>query len=192
MARSHRPLLVLLLLVLVGCQASPGPARPAGPLVVGGVFSIDSPVPWAFESVESPTLIIWTQEPGGYLSQLSFVTGIPPGGHYAPFRDAPAFYPEMTPRDIADMTLASHVQHGGHMEARIDEVAEASFAGQPGFRFAYSYLTRNNHRVAAVYRGRLVGDRLYMIGYTARAELGDAGWSDAEHIMASARLLAPR
>lgn len=123
------------------------------------------------------------------MSQLLFVTGVPPGGTYAPFRGAPAFFPEMTAREIAQMTLNSHVQYGGHSDAAIDEVAKIRFADRPGFRFTFGYVTPADHEVRSEYRGTVVGDRLYMIGFSGRAAVFAGQWFDVERIMVSARLL---
>lgn len=184
--------LAVVLLAVIGCQSTSGPARDAGTQVVDGVFVVETPVSWEFEVPARPgwpNLVIWTHDPEGRQSQLTFVTGLPPGAAYAPFDGAPRFFPEMTSEEIAQMVLNSHVQHGGHMVAKIDSVVEAPFAGHPGFRFTYSYVTRSDHEVRSAFSGAVVGDRLYLIGYTARAAIFEAGWPDVERIVDSARLL---
>ncbi len=186
-------LLALLLLVVAGCGPVPavGPARQAGPQVVNGVFAVETPVPWNFESLESPTMVIWTQDAGGYMSQLIFITGLSSGGSYSPTSGSPAYFPEMTPEEIARMTLNSHVQHGGHSEALVHEVKEAEFAGHPGFRFTYGYVTRNKLPVRTTFMGAVVDERLYMIGFAAREEQGlyEQGWPTADRIIQSARII---
>jgi hypothetical protein len=187
------PLLALLLLVVAGCGPVPavGPARQAGPQVVNGVFAVETPVPWNFEYFESPTMVIWTQDEGGYMSQLVFITGLRSGGSYSPARGSPLFFPEMTPEEIARMILNSHVQHGGHSEALVHEVTKAEFAGHPGFRFTYGYLARQKLPVRTTFMGTVVDDQLYMIGFAAREEQGVyvQGWPTAEHIIQSARII---
>lgn len=68
-------------------------------------------------------------------------------------------------------------------------MAEIGFADRQGFRVTFGYVTRANHEVRAEYRGTVVGDRLYMLGFSGRAWVFASQWPDVERIMASAGLL---
>lgn len=132
---------------------------------------------------------------GPILNQVEFVAGVANGEPLAKERDKkrqplPKFGSAMLAPDVAQAYEQTQRILTGSPDFSIDSMEPASFAGHPGFRFAYHFtkpdeeLTRRGE-----VRGAIVGGKLYMISYTAAAlHYFDAHLAKAQAIMESARL----
>jgi hypothetical protein len=82
----------------------------------------------------------------------------------------PHFYSTMLTPDVAQLFEASYRIAIGTALMTMDSMETATFSGQPGFRFSYSYAVQDVEvRMRGEARGAIVGGKLYMISFEAPA-----------------------
>jgi hypothetical protein len=82
----------------------------------------------------------------------------------------PRFYSTMLTPDVAQLFEASYRIAIGTALMTMDSMETATFSGQPGFRFSYSYAVQDVEvRMRGEARGAIVGGKLYMISFEAPA-----------------------
>lgn len=80
----------------------------------------------------------------------------------------PRFAATMLAPDIAQMFEASYRLAGGSTLFQIDGIEPAKFAGEPGFRFTYSFTLQTDEvRRRGEAAGAVIGGKLYMISFEA-------------------------
>lgn len=138
----------------------------------------------------------WTLD-GLSLNDLTFYGGISDGETL--FRDAnkktkplPRFSSKMLIPDIALLFESSYRVSNGTSLMMIDSIEPTSFAGNAGFRFAYSFVIQNEEvRRKGEARGAVIGGKLYMATFEAPViHYYDAGISQFRKVADSATLVA--
>lgn len=115
---------------------------------------------------------LWTLD-GPRLNEITFYGAIPDGKTL--FREVdrrdrplPRFSATMLPTDVATLFETSYRVASGTPLFELGELAPATFAGRPGFRFAYSYTLQGEEvRRKGEAAGAIVEGRLYLISYEA-------------------------
>ncbi len=134
----------------------------------------------------------WTLD-GLSLNDMTFYGGIP--NDTTLFRDAkkktdplPRFSSTMLVPDIAQLFESSYRVSVGTSLMSIDSVEPATFAGQPGFRFSYSFVKQGEEvRRKGEATGAVLGGKLYMITFEAPViHYFDAGVSAYRDVAKSA------
>lgn len=137
---------------------------------------------------------IWSYD-GPLLNHIQFIGGIANGEPLAKerskkYQPLPKFSADMLPTDVAQIYEQTQRIALQAPDFTIDAMEPTSFAGYPGFRFAFRFtspddeLTRKGEA-----RGAVVAGKLYMIAYTAAAlHYFDAHLPQAVAIMDSAKL----
>jgi hypothetical protein len=114
----------------------------------------------------------WTLD-GLSLNDVTFYGGI--ANDTTLFRDAkkkteplPRFSATMLAPDIAQLFESSYRVSVGTSLMSIDSIEPAVFAGQPGFRFAYSFVVQGEEvRRKGEATGAVIGGKLYLITFEA-------------------------
>lgn len=139
----------------------------------------------------------WTLD-GMALNEVTFYGGIADG--VALFKEVdkkdkplPRFSATMLAPDIGQLFEQSYRLAGGSSLFSIDGIAPAKFAGEPGFRFSYSFTQAADEvRRRGEAAGAVIGGRLYMITYEAPAiHYYDRNLADARALVATARIPGP-
>jgi hypothetical protein len=116
----------------------------------------------------------WTLD-GQSLNDLTFYAGILPG--QALFREVdrrnrplPRFAASMLAPDIIHLFESSHRLAGGSALFNVHDATPATFAGRPGFRFAYSLVEEGDglKRIGEA-TGAVIDGRLYLVTFQAPA-----------------------
>jgi hypothetical protein len=80
----------------------------------------------------------------------------------------PRFSKTMLLPDVAQLFESSYRVALGTSLMKIDSIEPATFAGQPGFKFTYSFTIQNEEvKRKGEARGAIIADRLYMITFEA-------------------------
>ncbi len=116
----------------------------------------------------------WTLD-GIPLNEITFYGGI--ADNESLFREVnrrdkplPRFAATMLAPDVVQLFESSYRLAGGSALFTVDSVAPAMFAGQPGFRFTYSFVLQSEEvKRTGEATGAVIGGRLYMITYEAPA-----------------------
>lgn len=139
----------------------------------------------------------WTLD-GLPLNEMTFYGGIVPG--QALFREVdrrdkplPRFSSSMLAPDIVQLFESSYRLAAGSSLFTIDAVAPATFAGRPGFRFAYSFVQQGEEvRRIGDATGAVIDGRLYLITFEAPAIHYFAhNVADYRAVVATAKVAAP-
>jgi hypothetical protein len=95
--------------------------------------------------------------------------------------------------DIAQMFEASYRLAGGSTLFQINGIEPAKFAGEPGFRFSYSFALQTDEvRRRGEATGAVIGGKLYMITFEAPAiHYYDRNLADYRALVATARVPGP-
>lgn len=136
----------------------------------------------------------WTLD-GMPLNELTFYGGIT--DNQALFNEVdkrdkplPRFSANMLAPDVVQLFESSYRLAGGTALFTVDSVAPATFAGQPGFRFAYTFTQQSDEVTRkGEATGTIVGGRLYLVTYEAPAlHYFARNMADYRAVVASARL----
>ncbi len=191
-----RKVLALLALLLAAACAPFEPdltVRP-GEHVILDRLVVETGATWPYGGVRGSHAMWADSTTARSFYNLVFFVGIEPGerlmGDIMP--EAPRFFPELTPEELGRAILDVYAAGGGAVgagtEAVLVEAGEATFAGRPGFRFAYRY--RQGASVwQGLYAGAVVDERLYMIGFRGAGAAFEAMLPSAAAVIASARLV---
>ena len=167
---------------LVGAALIAAPAwayklAPAGkPVAVAkSPMTVQPPIDWnRMNSRPGRNAEAWTLD-GMPLNEVTFYGGI--DQDQTLFKEVakkekplPRFSRTMLAPDIAQMFEASYRLAGGSTLFQIDGIEPAKFAGEPGFRFSYSFTLQTDEvRRRGEAAGAVIGGKLYMITYEAPA-----------------------
>jgi len=195
--------------LLVGCAPYKliEPARQN----VGSGFSVETAMRWnqlAPEQVSGP-VVVWTADGVG-LDQLMFFTvaegepllrriaqpsvlqqGPPPApSQTAEAEKLPAFRADMTPNEIAELFEAAIARVTRSTIADAGNLRPMEFAGRPGFRFDFDYVTRDDLERRGLAVGTVKDKKLYLIFFQGpRLYHYEKYLAEVENIVRSARLL---
>jgi hypothetical protein len=142
------------------------------PVVVGkSAMKVTPPQDWnKFPPMIGKKAEAWTLD-GLNLNELSFYGGIASGETLVKERNKkdkplPKFNATMLLPDVVAMyetTLRGVTDTANYTT---DKVEPATFAGQPGFRFAFSYTVADEVKRKGEGTGAIIGGKLYMIVFT--------------------------
>ena len=138
------------------------------PARLGNAFEFDPQIAWSKTS--SGPRELWTVD-GPLLNALHLYGGLLEGDPLFEDRVSkpdpkPLFRKAMSPLEIRDFIVASLTL------AKLQNVSTADlrpfdFAGNPGFRFEFAYVTEDGLRKKGFMVGAVYDDRLYLISYGA-------------------------
>lgn len=136
----------------------------------------------------------WTLD-GHSLNDLIFYSAIPAGGTL--FREVdkknkplPKFDPKMLAPDVAALFESTYRIAASTSLFTIDSIEPATFAGQPGFRFAYSFTVQGEEvRRSGEATGAIIRGKLYMITFEApKLHYFDRNIADYRALVASTKV----
>ncbi len=136
----------------------------------------------------------WTLD-GHSLNDLIFYTAIPTGKTL--FREVdkknkplPQFNPSMLAPDVAALFESSYRIANSTSLFTVDSIEPATFAGKPGFRFAYSFTVQDEEvRRAGEATGAIINGQLYMITFEApKIHFFDRNIADYRALVATAKV----
>jgi hypothetical protein len=167
-----RSLALTLVVGLAACAADPA-ARGAwfvspGTQSIGNAYTVETPIQW-FRKPQSRRLEVWSsRDREGWEDELVFLSGLIPGEPLVPhWRRAPLYRAGMTPAEIAQFIVDSHVHNGGHLAGTVHRVWPAPFASVEGFRYEFGYTTKIGIEVHGFGAGGLKDGKLFLIYLTA-------------------------
>lgn len=136
----------------------------------------------------------WTLD-GHSLNDLIFYSAIPAGGTL--FREVdkknkplPKFDSKMLAPDVAAMFESTYRIAASTSLFTVDSIEPATFAGQPGFRFAYSFAVQGEEvRRSGEATGAIIRGQLYMITFEApKVYYFDRNIADYRALVASTKV----
>ena len=167
--------------------------------VGNGNMTVVAPRPWnrhraqLFQDVAS--VEDWTQN-GPLLDGITFITGLR-SGHFmvrqrrSADQQVPKFRADMTPPEIAAMLESLYRVRGGAVDFQTLSIQPRRFLGTNGFQFDYEHLDDDELWRKGRVVGAVINGELYLVMFdAARSHYYEAGLSDFEAIVASARLRA--
>jgi len=202
-------LAIVVLATLVGCA----PYKLVEPVRqnVGSGFSVETRMRWnqlAEDHVVGP-VVIWTADGVG-LDQLMFFTvaegepllrrigqptALQQGPPPSPSRSAeeeklPTFRADMPANEIAELFEAAIARVTRSTIAHASNLRPIDFAGRPGFRFDFDYVTRDDLERRGLAVGTVKDKKLYLIFFQgSRLYHYEKYLPEVENIVRSARLL---
>ena len=196
-----RLLLVVLALLLSSCATGYRMAPMGERLEVGNsAMTVVPPANWnRAGTLTGPgkNAELWTLD-GPRLNEITFYGDIEDGEPL--FRETdrrsrplPRFDNSMLPPDIADLFESSYRVASGTPLFDLGELAPAELAGQPGFRFAYTYTLQGEEvRREGRATGAVINGQLYMITYEAPTiHFFETSLADYEAIIGTATISTP-
>jgi hypothetical protein len=161
-------------------------------------MTVDPPIDWNRQQVRpGRNAEAWTLD-GMPLNEVTFYGGIV--NDQALFKEVakatkplPRFAATMRAPDVVQLFEASYRVAGGSSLFQVDGVEPATFAGQGGFRFTYTFTLENEEvKRRGEATGAIVGGRLYLITFEAPAiHYFDRDLDKYRALVASARLPVP-
>jgi hypothetical protein len=179
------PVVVMAALLIAGCGAyklvEPRTAT------VADVLLVEPQIAW--NSITSGPWEVWTVD-GVPLQSLQFLKGL---AHDEPLYSRggdkrPRFRKNMTPYDVMDFVVDSMTDAGGQ-QIQATGLRPATFAGQDGFRFDWTMLTKQGLEKRGFAVGAIVKEKLYLAMYTGTTDhYYEKHAADAERAILSARM----
>jgi len=160
-----RCLALALTLALAACGGQYGLVKP-GPQSVAGGYSARPSVAWNSRSADGAE--IWTVD-GEALQSITFLKGVGDGDPLFPARGKqsfPRFRAAMTPSDIAEL-FADSLTIGGLADAEVSGLRPQPFGATQGFRFEFSYLSKEGLGYLGSAAGAVVDGELRLVYYAA-------------------------
>src|SRR5690606_17630046 len=151
-----------LLLFVAGCAVVT--RVDSGRVSIDGEYTVQTPIEWARVAIGGENL--WTVD-GPALQSLRFVTAIEEGDTMFPTANSetsPKFFASMGPLEVVDFFRPSIAALGG-AGFQSQDFRPAQFGAKQGFRFEFSYLTRDGLAMQGFAAGALIEQKLYMIVY---------------------------
>jgi hypothetical protein len=172
-----------LLLAIAGCAVVT--KVESGRVSIDGEYTVQSPIEWARVALGGENL--WTVD-GPALQSLRFVTALEDGDTLFPVPDpeaSPKFIKSMGPLEVVDFFQTSIGTLGG-AGFRSRNFRPAQFGARQGFRFEFSYLTKDGLAMQGFTTGAVIEQKLYMIIYIGtRQHYFEKHRNDAESIVSS-------
>ena len=177
--------------VLAGCAGFQA-IEPNQQVSVGGDITLVSQVAWSQATQQTNFGPVWTIDGIG-LNELRFYTGIAPTRPImyvdgVAFRDLPKYDGTMLPNDVVDL-FVSTMDKFGHQQIRTEALRPAPFGPLTGFRFDYSYATRDGLLMKGMVLAAQRSGKLDLIMFSAPSEYYfDRYAPTVEQIFASIRV----
>ena len=157
----------------------------AGRVNIDGEYTVQTPIVWAKVALGGANL--WTVDGLG-LQDIRFVTALEDGDPLfagANSEKAPKLRKTMGPLEVVDFFQASLATNiGSAFQSR--NLRPAPFGKKPGFRFEFSYLTKDGLAMEGFANGAIINNKLYMIIYTGTQQYYfERHRKDAETIVSS-------
>ena len=172
-------------------EVAPGQAA-----VAASRLAVVAPAHWNRWSVKPGKKAESWSFDGPLLNRIDFFSAIAPGEPLVKERNKkrdplPKFAIGMGASEVAEMFERTSRITDNAADFAVDTVAPVAFAGGQGFRFTYHFTGQSTGLSRkGVASGAVIGGKLYLIAYTATAlHYYDAGLTDAQTLMDSARLL---
>lgn len=174
-----------------------GSLRPAGkPIAVArSGLTVTPDIAWNKGARPGRLSEAWTLD-GLNINELTFYGGI--ADNTTLFREVdktnaplPRFSKTMLIPDIVQLFESSYRVALGTSLMQVETVEPATFAGQPGFRFSYSFAVQDEVKRLGEARGAIIDGKLWMITYEApRIHYFARDKASFEKIAESARIVA--
>lgn len=178
---------------------------PAGKADLQGKAEVQTHLAWS--GISDDTGVLWTQD-GGALHNLFFVLAIEDGKTLFPKLDKEAqqnqllvlagkekdvvsfrFRKNMTEHEIAELYAASWGQLMDNVPVTIDRLGPATLAGQPGFRFEFSYTPKDEVNRTGFGIGAVIDGKLYIAHYVGTEIYHfDKNRADAEKVIGTFKI----
>lgn len=208
-----RPMILLLIVLLFIGGCTHYTAVPAERRAIGGLYSVKSNVPWS--QADEGGIQVWTID-GPLLEALRFVT-LKDGDTLFPATDKdaklPRFRAHMTPNEVAEFFAASLKSVSGGVDTHqlakgmvhpagiragsinastldVKNLRPADFGRLPGFRFDFSFLSKEGLERQGFAFGSIHEGKLLLMVYTGTKEYYfDKHKQDVETIFSSVQLV---
>jgi len=161
------------------------------PVEVGNAMKVSPERSWS--KLTSGKYEIWTVD-GPVLQQILFAGGVEDGEKLFPTeakspKNLPEFKKGMTELEITELYRDTLVQLGG-TQFEIQEIAPKTIGGKQGFRFEFTFATKEGLQKNGIAEAVLTEDKLYFVAYTgAKLHYYPKNLPDAEQVMGSVQIL---
>ena len=161
-------------------------------VTVGAGFRVNPEIAWSME--QNNTVYLWTVD-GPSLEQLIFFPGVKDGAplftpaNSSTAKELPVYQTSMTLVEVADLLEATLSRQGFHqMEKR--NLRPTPFGGQEGFRFDFTFVSKDGLEYRGMAAGTVKSDQLYLVMYMGtQLHYFDKYAPVAERILASIEVL---
>jgi len=181
-----RTVMIAVALTLGGCNAYT--LAPAGqPLVVASTFNATPTINWS--RMQKDQTEVWTVD-GHLLDKLTFLSGIKDGASLSPNNlgvfnqgpltaegNPPTFRKDMVSIEIAELVKETYTRKG-YQNFKIANLQPDRLANNDGFRFDFSFLTKDGLDKQGLAVGTGIDNNLYLAIYTGAKEHYFAKYKD--------------
>lgn len=142
--------------------------EPEKPVTIAGTYVLDPQIAWS--RISDGELEMWTVD-GPLLNHVRFYNGIVDGEPLLHLRgiaadSLPRFRKSMSPLEVRDLVVATFARDG-LLNVATHDLRPTPFGPDDGYRFEYTYQTRDGLKKKGFAVGTIHDGRLFLIVYSA-------------------------